>query len=160
MNSEDHPLYAELRAPIFALCLHLTQNRADAEDAVQDTFLAVYRGLSSFRKEAELKTWVYRIALNAALSRRARARRHSGEEVSLSAEDPAPGVETSVAARLEAQRLLRAMDRLSADHRAVLSLFAVEGLSHREIAEVLGVKEGTVWSRLHLARKRLAQLLG
>ncbi len=157
--AEDGALYAALRAPIFSLCLHLTQDRADAEDALQDTFLAVHRALKDFRGEAELKTWVYRIAIRSALARRARSRRHAGEELSPATEDPHPGVEASVAARLEAERLRDAMGRLSAEHRAVLSLFALDGLSHREIAEVLGIKEGTVWSRLHLARKKLGELL-
>lgn len=156
---EYSALYADLRAPIFSLCLHLTQARADAEDALQDTFLAVHRALKDFRGEAELKTWVYRIAIRSALARRARSRRHAGEALSPATEDPRPGVEASVAARLEAERLGEAMGRLSAEHRTVLSLFAVEGLSHREIAEVLEIKQGTVWSRLHLARKKLAELL-
>ena len=59
-------------------------------------------------------------------------------------------------ARDRARRLMMAMDRLSGEHRTVLSLFAVEGLSHKEIAEILGVPEGTVWSRLNAARRRLA----
>ena len=158
-EAEFGAVYAALRAQIFSLCLHLTQVRADAEDALQDTFLAVHRALKDFRGEAELKTWVYRIAIRSALARRARSRRHAGLELSTATEDPRPGVEASVAARLEAQRLATAMGRLSADHRAVLSLFAVDGLSHSEIAQVLGIKEGTVWSRLHLARKKLTELL-
>jgi RNA polymerase sigma-70 factor (ECF subfamily) len=60
----------------------------------------------------------------------------------------------------EAPGLAEAMNRLTADHRIVLSLFAVEGLTHTRIAEILGVPEGTVWSRLHTARRRLAAELG
>jgi RNA polymerase sigma-70 factor (ECF subfamily) len=52
------------------------------------------------------------------------------------------------------------MQSLPAEHRAVLSLFALEGLSHREVADVLGVPEGTIWSRLHAARRRLSELMG
>jgi RNA polymerase sigma-70 factor, ECF subfamily len=63
-------------------------------------------------------------------------------------------------ARLDARRLAAALARLPAEQRAVLSLFALDGLGHREIAEILGVPEGTVWSRLHGARKRLAAELG
>lgn len=68
--------------------------------------------------------------------------------------------EAELLARDEARRTLAALQQLTADHRAVLSLFALEGLSHREVAEVLGVPEGTIWSRLHGARKRLAELMG
>ena len=57
-------------------------------------------------------------------------------------------------------RIAGAMERLSAEHRVVISLFAVDELPHAQIAEILGVPEGTVWSRLHAARKRLAAELG
>jgi RNA polymerase sigma-70 factor (ECF subfamily) len=60
-----------------------------------------------------------------------------------------------MAARDEARRAVAALARLPAGPRAVLSLFAVEGLSHREIADILGIPEGTVWSRLHAARRKL-----
>jgi RNA polymerase sigma-70 factor (ECF subfamily) len=151
----DH-LFRALREPVLALCLHLAGRRADAEDALQETFLAVHRALPRFRGEARLSTWVYRIAVRAAL--RARARRREGPAVD--PETPGGGGAADLEARVEARRLQGAMARLPAEHRVVLSLFALEGLSHRHIAEVLGVPEGTVWSRLHGARKRLAGELG
>lgn len=141
---------------MLALCLHLAGRRADAEDALQETFLAVHRGLPRFRGEARLSTWVYRIAVRAAL--RARARRRDGAPVD--PETPGGGGEAALQARLEARRLAEAFSRLPAEHRVVISLFALEGLTHRQIAEVLGVPEGTVWSRLHGARRRLAEELG
>lgn len=100
---------------------------------------------------------MYRIALRAAL--RQRARRRPSEAVD--PETPADrGGEADLAARDEARRVQAAVVGLPAEHRAVLSLFAVEGLGHRQIAEILGVPEGTVWSRLHAARKRLAEAMG
>lgn len=152
-------IYESLREPVLSLCLHLTQNAADAEDAVQDVFLAVHRAIGAFRGESKLSTWVFRIAVRAALNRKASSHRHRGEEVPEGAVHPQPDLESAVDAQLRAEQLYRAMDALSADHRTVLSLFAVRGLSHREIADILGIKEGTVWSRLHLARKRLAEEL-
>jgi RNA polymerase sigma-70 factor (ECF subfamily) len=146
------PLFRALREPVLALCLHLCGNRADAEDAVQEVFLAVHRALPAFRGEARLTTWVYRIAIRAAL--RAKARRRPSEP--LDPETPGGGGEAAMATRDDARRLVAAMARLSAEHRAVLSLFALEGLGHRAIADILGIPEGTVWSRLHAARKRLA----
>lgn len=148
-------LFRALRKPVLALCLHLTGRRDDAEDALQETFLSVHRALPRFRAEARVSTWVYRIALRAAL--RVRARRPEPREPET---EPAHDGEPAMAARLEARRLAAALGRLPAEQRAVISLFAVEGLTHREIAEVLGVPEGTVWSRLHAARKRLAAELG
>lgn len=71
----------------------------------------------------------------------------------------APSAEEGLLARSEALRVGEAMRALSAEHRTVLSLFALEGLSHREIADVLGIPEGTVWSRLAVARRKLASEL-
>lgn len=150
-------LYRALRAPVLALCLHLTGRRADAEDALQETFLAVHGALPAFRGEAGLATWVFRIALRAGLRTRARRRDHAAVDP----EHPAPGGgEAALAAREEARRLQAALSALPAEHRAVLALFALEGLGHAAIAGILGIPEGTVWSRLHAARRTLAEALG
>lgn len=151
-------LFAALREQVFAVCLHVTGNTADADDALQETFLAVHAGLPGFRGEARLSTWVHRIAVRAAIRSRSRSRRRMA--VDLHAEDLAARGADPVLAAEFATRLDAAMDRLSAEHRVVISLFAVDGLKHAAIAAILGVPEGTVWSRLHLARKRLAQELG
>jgi len=151
-------IFEVFREPLFRLCLHLCGNRATAEDALQDTFLSVFRALPGFRADARLSTWMYRIAVREALRHRARevSRRVEGME-----EEPAaPFAGDPAIRREESEALRRALGQLSADHRAVLSLFAVDGLSHREIGEILGVPEGTIWSRLHAARKRLAAELG
>ena len=142
-----------LREPLLGLCLHLTGRRADAEDATQEALVAVDRGLPSFRGEARLTTWAYRIAVRAALS--TRARRRDGEPVD--PETPGRGGEGEMVARDEARRVAAALSRLPAEPRVVLSLFAVEGLAHAEIAEILGLPVGTVWSRLHAARRMLAE---
>jgi RNA polymerase sigma-70 factor (ECF subfamily) len=146
-------LFRELREPLHAVCMNLTGRRADAEDAVQEVFVAVHRGLPAFRGASRLTTWIYRIALRAALH--ARARRQDGEP--LDPETPGGGGEADMATRDEARRAAAALGRLPAGPRAVLSLFAVEGLSHREIADILGIPEGTVWSRLHAARRMLVE---
>ena len=148
-------LFRELRDPLHALCMHLTGRRSDAEDAVQEVFVALHGALPGFQGASRLTTWVYRIALRAAF--RARARRQEGSP--LDPETPGGGGEAEMANRDEAARALAALARLPAGPRAVLSLFAVEGLSHREIADILGVPEGTVWSRLHAARRMLIQSL-
>jgi RNA polymerase sigma-70 factor (ECF subfamily) len=136
--------------------MHLTGRRADAEDAVQEVFVAVHRGLPGFAGASRLSTWIYRIALRAALH--TRARRQDGEP--LDPETSGGGGEADMASRDEARRVASAMALLPAGPRTVLSLFAVEGLSHREIADILGIPEGTVWSRLHAARRMLVASLG
>jgi RNA polymerase sigma-70 factor (ECF subfamily) len=127
-------LYRQVREPIHAMCLHLTGRRAVAEAAVEEAFAAVHRGLPDYRGPSRLTSWAYRIALRAAI--RARARRPEAEPIG----DP--------------------LGRLPVGPRAVLSLFAVEGLSHHEIAEILGVPEAAVWPRLRAARRMRMDLPG
>lgn len=148
-------VFRALREPVFAVCLNITANRSDAQDATQETFVSAYRALPAFRGEARLSTWLFRIAIRAAL--RIRARRSPAEP--LADEPAAPSNPNPGVAREQRERLLAGLASLSADHRVVLALFAIDGLSHRDIAETLGIPEGTVWSRLHLARKRLAATL-
>jgi RNA polymerase sigma-70 factor, ECF subfamily len=146
-------IFQELREAVLALCLHLTGNAADAEDALQETFIALYQGLASFRGESRLTTWIYRITIRVAIRVKARRPRRAGE---LHDEEAAPHMPDALVAREDSEKLARALAGLSAEHRTVLSLFAIEGLGHAEIAAILGVPEGTVWSRLHSARKKLA----
>jgi RNA polymerase sigma-70 factor (ECF subfamily) len=148
-------LFDSLRQPAFALCLHITARAADAEDAVQEAFTQAFRALPHFRGEARVSTWFYRIAVRAALQVKARRPQKTD---SIEDETGPPLMSHTAPASEENRDLTRALLKLSADHRIVLSLFA-QGFSHAEIAEILGVPEGTVWSRLHSARKRMAAFL-
>lgn len=144
-------IFAAYRSRVFGLSLHLTGNRADAEDATQETLLAVYRGLPRFRGECAISTWIFRIAIRTA--QRVRARRPLTEALET---DPAGPQRDPALDRERSRQIHGALARLSAEHRTVLALFSLEGLSHSEMAETLGIPEGTVWSRLHLARRKLA----
>jgi RNA polymerase sigma-70 factor (ECF subfamily) len=149
-------IYESLRERTFALCFHLTGNSADAEDAFQEAFLAVYRGLRGFQGLSKLSTWVYRIAIRAAF--RVKSRRRTSPRLPPSPMTVASAAD-SVIRNEETKKLSRVLAALSADHRVILSLFALQGLSHHEVAEILGIPVGTVWSRVHLARKSLASAL-
>jgi RNA polymerase sigma-70 factor, ECF subfamily len=146
-------VFRDHHAAVASLCRSLCRSQADADDAVQETFLAVHFALPSFRGHAQLSTWIHRIALRCALA----VRTKRGLVAAADEDERVSEPHGQSDARLT---LDRALARLPADHRAVLALFAVEGLSHREIAEILNVPEGTVWSRLHHARRRLIELLG
>jgi RNA polymerase sigma-70 factor (ECF subfamily) len=146
-------LFRIMRAPLFGLCLQMTRRRAEAEDALQETFLSVHRHIKNFRGDSRLSTWIWRIAIHAAIRVRARTPQHA------SIEADAHASEDEALAHESRDHVHKAFDTLNAEQRLVLSLFAVEGLSHKDIAELLGLPEGTVWSRLHGARKRLAAQL-
>jgi len=147
-------------------------DREEAEDVAQETFLSLHRHGHRFRGEARFSTFVYRVASNAALNRRrtlgrnrARiqklaVRQAAGDDMPEGPRDPedaASGVELSGAVR-------EALDALKPSLRLPVLLYDIEGLPYGEIAEVLGVAEGTVKSRIHRARQalraRLAPLLG
>jgi RNA polymerase sigma-70 factor (ECF subfamily) len=150
-------LFAAHRTRVFTICRHLVRTRADAEDATQEVFLQLLRSLEKFRGESALSTFIHRIAVRVAIKHRMKnARQAELRPVLIEQRSPE---KDPVESREEERRLWSAMEQLTLDHRTVLALFAVDGLSHKEIAAVLGVPEGTVWSRLHLARKKLASLL-
>jgi RNA polymerase sigma-70 factor (ECF subfamily) len=149
-------------APRFRLLArNLTRDDTDPDDIVQQVFLSVHRALPEFRGEARLDTWLYRIMLRTALAHRAKKRRTTpyADPGSLGDLLVDHRAEDRAVARSEAARVREAWLSLSVEHQIVLSLFAVEGLSHQEISSVLGIPEGTVWSRLSLARRNLNRLL-
>ncbi|MCY2959358.1 MAG: sigma-70 family RNA polymerase sigma factor [Planctomycetota bacterium] len=159
-------LFGLVGRPLFQLCLRVTCRPADAEDAVQETFIDVLRGVDGFRADARLTTWLFRVAIRAAL--RVKSRGERGERVSARAFDdvemeeraaPATGGErdpaTLAAEREGAARVLSAIARLPAAQRTVLGLAALDELPRAQIAEILGVPIGTVDSRLHAARDTL-----
>src|SRR4051812_13523447 len=154
-----HALYERYRRRVFALIARIV-GAQDAEELAQEVFLRAFRGLDKFRGEAQLSTWMYRLAVNAALSHatrsQARARRDLGEEAlaALPAEE-GPTADPKLRARLN-----RALADLPAGYRAVLVLHDVEGLQHEEIADILGCRVGTSKSQLHKARAKMRELLG
>lgn len=152
--------FEHLRGPLFGMALRMTGRPDLADDAVQEALVDVLRGAHTFRAEARLTTWVYRIALRAAtrVAARARTRRSAAlpEELTGRAPDPAQTTEQ----RDAAARILRAIASLSAPQRAVVALSALEDVPLVEVAKILGVPEGTVHSRLHAARAKLRDALG
>jgi RNA polymerase sigma-70 factor (ECF subfamily) len=131
--------------------------RDEREDAVQDVFLAVSRSLESFRGEAQLSTWIYRIAARHA-GRLGRRRRVRDVLRTLLLREPVPAAPESVERAAEMHFIDRLLSRLSAKKRTVLVLFEIEGLRVDEIARIVDCPENTVWSRLHHARVELLGL--
>jgi RNA polymerase sigma-70 factor (ECF subfamily) len=130
----------------------------DAEELTQEVFIKVFRCIGSFRGESQLGTWIYRLAVNTALTHATRSqgrkRKEAREEVL--AHIPAAQVEGDP---LLQARLERALLALPAGYRAVLVLHDIEGLQHEEIAQILDVQVGTSKSQLHKARARMRELL-
>ncbi len=156
-------------ATLHRLCERLLGNREEARDAVQEVFVKVYRRAPSFRREAAVRTWLSRIAVNHCLNqiRRHRlARWISFEELAEDERTPwqaagdAPDPEQTAAAREEWREAQQAIARLPANQRAVLVLARFEGLSNPQIAELLETTVGAVESRLVRALRNLQRTLG
>jgi RNA polymerase sigma-70 factor (ECF subfamily) len=155
---------------IAALALGMLRNREDALDIVQETFTKAYQNLDRFKGDAAFYTWVYRIAYNLCVDQQRRAAKDP--RLSLDAEapggpvnpmpvgDPQPDEPFARARDAEiARRVQAAIRELTPDHRAVILLRELEGLSYAEISQVLECPKGTVMSRLHYARRQLQQRL-
>ena len=146
-------------AALQRLALAYASDDADAQDLFQDICYAIWRALPSFRAEASERTFVFRIAHNRGLSHRSRRKLNAVDLTTLeSIADPAPSPAAVADATLRRDRLLNAIRAVSETQREVL-LLSLEGLTQREIGEVLGVAENAVAVRLTRARQRLRQLL-
>lgn len=163
-------LVSKYKQRIYGVLYNITSNREDAADLTQETFIKAFRSLDRFRGHSQFYTWIYRIAVNAALTaiKRKRLRTFfSFEAIQEEGADPetlallSSGNDTNKPVLLSElqEKLNEAMQRLSPKHRTVVVLFEIEGLSHEEIAEVVGSSVGTVRSRLHYAKKQLQGLL-
>jgi len=155
---------------LYGLVYHMTSNREDTNDILQDVFAKSYRALRRFRGKSSFYTWIYSIATNMTLNflkKRNRRRTMSLDDVDLSIENDRDFIEATSKSdpvreanisELQ-ERLNMAMQQLSVDHRAVVTMFDIQGMPHAEIARILGVSEGTVRSRLFYAHRQLQSFL-
>lgn len=153
-------LVARYERPLYNAAWRVLGDAEDASDATQVAFLEVATHLDQFDPAHRFFSWIYRIALNAALNLQRRQRKEAPVGAASGAAPMEPATpESQVAGAEEAARLQGALLRLSADHRAVLALRHFSGCSYREIGHILALEEKTVRSRLFEARQRLRQLL-
>lgn len=155
---------------LYGLVYNMTANKEDAHDLLQEIFAKAYRSLRWFGGRSTFYTWIYSIAVNRTLN----FLKHRKRRMALSLNDLDSGVQndpalvdSGLAANPERlsnlgelqKRLNEAMLALSEDHRAVVTMFDIQGLPHAEISRILKVSEGTVRSRLHYAHLHLQSLL-
>lgn len=139
---------------VYTLALRLTADAEDARDVTQDVYLRAFRALPRFRGDAQFETWLHRIAVNCALSARARGARHRHEP--LEAQREAPVVADTTGDRHELRDTIEtAIASLPPRLRAVLVLRDIYDLPHDEIAAELGISVNAAKIRLHRARRRL-----
>ncbi len=145
-------LYRRYKRRVFGLVTRIV-GKNDNEEVVQEVFVRIYRGLSKFRGDSALSTWIYRLSVNAALTHVTRKKPRWTDGDDALARLPAKEEirrDPRLAARLE-----RAIAALPAGYRAVMILHDIEGLSHEECATILGCRVGTSKSQLHKARGKM-----
>jgi RNA polymerase sigma-70 factor, ECF subfamily len=163
------PLVEKYRQRVWRLAFQVLRDREEAWDCAQDAFVRAFQSLASFRGQSAFYTWLFRIAMNVATDRlRARGAQARAfgtqpvpaEEWERTAPDPGARPDQAALGAERRLRIRRALDTLPPNARTIIMLSDVEGLSYREIADVLNCPIGTVMSRLHNARKRLRSALG
>lgn len=147
-------LYRAHVAHIYALCLRMTANRAEAEDATQDAFVQAWRKLDSFRGDSRFSSWLHRIAVNVVLGRMRSQRRESDRLKLVDTETPTVAEPEHALGDLE-----RAIAGLPERARQVFVLAGIYGYTHQQVADTLDVAVGTCKAHLHRARQMLAEQL-
>lgn len=164
-NGAFQELFKRFGQRIFRTAMRILREEESAKDAVQETMINIHRAADTFRGEARLGTWINRITVNVCLEMIRKNRKHSNrieddisEHVSLKVSDDHDPYREAV--RVEARRRLqKALGRLSRKHRLVVRMHDVQGFTIREIAETVGVAEGTIKSRLFYGREELKRQL-
>ena len=163
-------LVEKYQTKVYNLALRMSGNEEDAFDLTQEAFVRAWRSLGSFQFESSFSTWLFRLSSNICLDfLRARKRRTTvsltvlgeddEEETQLDLPDPGMSPEEAVLAAEDRARLVEALNSLPADQRQIITLRAINDLSYTEIAQILGIQEGTVKSRLSRARAMLRNKL-
>ena len=162
----------------FSIAYSVLRSKEDAQDVVQESFVKAYISLNEFRGDSSFYTWFYRVVFNMAVDYKRKLSRSPGSvnlmpaqyEADTAREKAESGLENApdldirnpqeeMLRKEKAKHISAVMGQLSDEHRAVIMLREVDGLSYDEIAQVIGVSRGTVMSRLHYARKRLQGVL-
>ena len=156
---------------LYGLVYNMTSNHEDTHDLLQDIFAKAYRSLKRFQGKSTFYTWIYSISVNMTLNFLKKRKRRQGmslDDIDSNIQNDKEFIElTSKSDPIREvgigelqKRLNEAMQKLSEDHRAVVTMYDIQGMPHKEISKVLGVSEGTVRSRLFYAHRQLQNFLG
>ena len=156
-NSQS-ALYARFCRKMFAVCIRYSQNREEAEDTMQEAFVKVFENLKNFKNDGSLEGWIRKIIVNEAIQKFRRNSQRT-KEVSLESIEWKQGIEEPVSSDLGTKELMTLIQKLPPKCRMVFNLYALEGYTHKQIAEQLGISEGTSKSNLHDARNLLQKAL-
>ena len=159
------------RERLYSVIYNMTMNHSDAADLTQETFVKAFRSISKFKKKSTFFTWLYRIGVNLTLTflRRKRSKkifsfdhffadRQNINQNNVLTSKESNSIRSTLLNELH-EKLNEALSKLSDKHRTIVILYEIDGLSHKEISEIMKCTEGTVRSRLHYAKLQLQSLL-
>jgi RNA polymerase sigma factor (sigma-70 family) len=160
-NRRDQELlYRRHSSRLFAVCLQYSGNDEEARDILQEGFIKIFENLNSFKHEGSFEGWMRRIVVNVALEKfRSRHNLYRVDDID-SIVEPEAEPDTEDYAGLEAVDLLYIIRELPPKYRMVFNLYAIEGYSHKEVAAMLSISEGTSKSNLSRARSILQRRVG
>ena len=150
-------LYEFYSSKMYALCYRYVRNPMEAEDILVTAFMKVFDKIDQFKREGSFEGWIRRIVVNEALTH-LRRNRTMYLETDLEAADREPDYD-QLGDHLEAEDLLNMIQEMPAGYRIVFNMYAIDGYSHKEIAEQLGISENTSKSQLSRARTYLQKML-
>ena len=148
-------LYERFSPRMYAVCLRYVKDADDAQDVLLKSFMKAFEHIKKYKHEGSFEGWVRRIVVNEALMF---LRKHKNMHVAVDLEE-ATTVSTPPSTALEADDLLHLVEQLSLGYRTVFNLYSIEGYSHAEIAEQLGISEGTSKSQLSRAKELLRNMI-
>ncbi|MFY7786775.1 MAG: RNA polymerase sigma factor [Thermoflexibacteraceae bacterium] len=156
-RAAQEALYQRYSATMFATCLRYVGNSMEAEEVLLSGFLKVYQQLAHFKKEGSFEGWIRRVMINESLTllRKRKDFYHESVETARHLAD----VHSSTDSALRAEELMNLVEKLPVGYKTVFNLYAIEGYGHKEIADMLGISEGTSKSQLNRARTMLKELL-
>lgn len=150
-RSAQSALYKKLASKMFAVCLRYSRDRSEAEDNLQDGFIKVFLKISDYSFRGSFEGWVRKIMVNVCVEK------YRGKVIFQSVEDICiledKWVEEEVVEKISEEELISMIQKLPPQYRLVFNLYVIEGFSHKEIAEKIGINEGT--SKSNLARARM-----
>ena len=153
---QEH-LYKRFASKMYGVCLRYVANTDDANDILQEGFIKVYKNLDKFRREGSFEGWVRRIFVNTAIEQfRKKVKLYNVDEVQ---ENTIEDKELTALDLLATKDIINIVNELSPGYKAVFNLHVIEGFSHKEIAEVLGITEGTSKSQLARAKGVLKKII-
>jgi len=151
-------LYNQLASKMLGVCMRYTNNRTEAEDMLQNGFIKVFKNINDYRGEGAFEGWVRRIMVHTSIEY---YRKHYRiiQPMDIANAGIEPAVEATAITNLDVKDLMNVIQQLTPGYRMVFNLYAIEGYSHKEVAAMMGITEGTSKSQLSRARTILKELV-